>query len=364
MRKINKKISLGLAICLIASPVVTNLDTAYAQEIEESMEEDTLTFDDFQKEFEEFKKTDAYNFLDDEKKKELEESFSSINEENFGQESYDDFEKLLNSIELSYLSSIYNPLYEEVNELSKENLSDELKEKIKTFNPSYETFEEYKEAIGEIDILKDEIKDYNKNLKDQKALLKKGLDNSKSFDIDFEDEKKVLEDKNSNISQIDKAIESFNKKVDDYNKALDENSFVDLLKEITEKLEKEDKLSDDKKEYYVNKINKIREEGSVENIEELQNLKKELDKDLENKGGSVNEITVTKVNSDYEKDEGKNKDNKTKRKIAVKKTGDNKKGKNKKSRSIVRTGIKSVGVVGLVAVIAGGAYYFLSKKDK
>ena len=152
MRKINKKISLGLAICLLASPVVTNLNTAYAQEIEESMEEDTLTFDDFQKEFEEFKKIDAYNFLDDEKKKELEESFSSINEENFGQESYDDFENLLNSIELSYLSSIYNPLYEEVNELNKENLSDELKEKIKTFNPSYETFEKYKEAIDEIDI--------------------------------------------------------------------------------------------------------------------------------------------------------------------------------------------------------------------
>lgn len=51
-------------------------------------------------------------------------------------------------------------------------------------------------------------------------------------------------------------------------------------------------------------------------------------------------------------------------KLLVKKAGNNNKAKNKKSRSIVRTGIKSVGVVGLVLILAGGAYYFISKKDK
>lgn len=230
MKKINKKLSLGLAICLLASPIATNLDTAYAQEIEESV--DTLSFEDFKKEYEDFKKTQAYEILEDEKKEKLDQAFSSINEENFSQENYDDFHSLLNDIEKSYLSLIYDPLYKELGELNKENLSDELKEEIESYKPSFETIEEYDLAIEDIPKSKEKIEAYNKELQDKKDLLKKGLDQVKDTDIDLEDEKKVLENEASKVKEVDQAIESLNKKIEDYNKRISEKLKLDRKKSL------------------------------------------------------------------------------------------------------------------------------------
>jgi len=81
------------------------------------------------------------------------------------------------------------------------------------------------------------------------------------------------------------------------------------------------------------------------NLESIEKLKAEIGKAIE---------------KNQKEDQNKGKLKKISRQVSVPKSGSG----IKKSRSFVRTGVKSVGIVLVVLILAGIAYFFASKKRK
>lgn len=410
MKKSKKILFLALSMSLAFSPinnVISNkANVAYAEEMmSETPEEFIKKAKDFvnSEEFKQYTKEgqDAYKkLIEDLKVENVEEKKEEIS-------------KSIDSIKLSYIKKQYEDLKKEVFNLKAESLSDDLKKELDSYKDADGTYEDYKKQIEDLKTTKLNIENYNKKLEEFKKILKDGLEKNRNFGIDLKKEKLVLDDANSNLEKVEKAIESLKKKVDAY-KAKEENRQKNLktLKEII------DGEENTKSKYYYKKsdeslknnfnqsLDAIKEAYSkLQNKEEVNiddlvksyktayknlngdkfmaerqklfdyfeknkgklsssNQKKydDLIKGLPDKADS-NLDSIKKLKAEIEKaieeNQQKGKLSKVSRKVAVKKQP-----ATKKSRSFVRTGVKSVGIVLVVLIIAGAGYFLLSKKSK
>lgn len=414
MKKSKKILFLALSMSLAFSPinnVISNkANVAYAGEMmSETPEEFIKKAKDFvnSEEFKQYTKEgqDAYKkLIEDLKVENLETKKEEIS-------------KSIDNIKLSYIKNIkkqYEDLKKEVFKLKAESLSDDLKNKLDSYKETYDSYEDYKKQIEDLKTTKSNIENYNKKLEEFKKILKDGLEKYRNFGIDLKAEKLVLDDANSNLEKVEKAIESLKKKVDAY-KEKEENRQKNLktLKEII------DGEENTKSKYYYKKsdeslknnfnqsldaikkaYSKLQNKEEVNNIDGLvtsyntaynnlngdkfmaehqklddyfeknkgklssSNQKKydDLIKGLPDKADS-NLDSIKKLKAEIEKaieeNQQKGKLSKVSRKVAIKKQP-----ATKKSRSFVRTGVKSVGIVLVVLIIAGAGYFLLSKKSK
>lgn len=411
MKKSKKILFLALSMSLAFSPINSMIsnkaNVAYAGEImSETPEEFIQKAKDFvnSEEFKQYTKEgqDAYKkLIEDLKVENVEEKKEEIS-------------KSIDSIKSSYIKKQYEDLKKEVFNLKAESLSEDLKKELDSYKDTDGTYEDYKKQIENLKTIKTNIENYNKDLKKFKDILKDGLEKNKNFGIDLKEEKLVLDDANSNLEKVEKAIESLKKKVDAY-KAKEENRQKNLktLKEII------DGEENTKSKYYYKKsdeslknnfnqsldaireaYSKLQNKEEVNNIDDLvksynksynnlngdkfmaerqklfdyfeknkgklssSNQKKydDLIKGLPDKADS-NLDSIKKLKAEIEKaieeNQQKGKLSKVSRKVAVKKQP-----ATKKSRSFVRTGVKSVGIVLVVLILAGAGYFLLSKKSK
>lgn len=411
MKKSKKILFLALSMSLAFSPinnVISNkANVAYAGEMmSETPEEFIKKAKDFvnSEEFKQYTKEgqDAYKkLIEDLKVENVEEKKEEIS-------------KSIDSIKLTYIKKQYEDLKKEVFNLKAESLSDDLKNDLKnkldSYKETYDSYEDYKKQIEDLKTTKLNIENYNKDLKKFKDILKDGLEKNRNFGIDLKAEKLVLDDANSNLEKVEKAIESLKKKVDAY-KAKEENRQKNLktLKEII------DGEENTKSKYYYKKsdeslknnfnqsldaikkaYSKLQNKEEVNKIDDLVNSyntaynnlngdkfmaehKKLVDYFEKNKGklssenqkkyadlinglpdkADSNLDSIKKLKAEIEKAIEENPKKGTLRKVAVKKQP-----ATKKSRSFVRTGVKSVGIVLVVLILAGAGYFLLSKKSK
>lgn len=410
MKKSKKILFLALSMSLAFSPinnVISNkANVAYAGEMmSETPEEFIKKAKDFvnSEEFKQYTKEgqDAYKkLIEDLKVENVEEKKEEIS-------------KSIDSIKLTYIKKQYEDLKKEVFNLKAESLSDDLKKELDSYKDSYDSYKDYKEKTEDLKTTKLNIENYNKKLEEFKKILKDGLEKNKNFGIDLKAEKLVLDDANSNLEKVEKAIESLKKKVDAY-KAKEENrqknlktlkeiidgeentkskyyykksdeslknnfnQSLDAIKEAYSKLQNKEEVNiDDLVKSYNKSHNNLNGDKFMAERQKLfdyfeknkgklssSNQKKydDLIKGLPDKADS-NLDSIKKLKAEIEKaieeNQQKGKLSKVSRKVAVKKQP-----ATKKSRSFVRTGVKSVGIVLVVLILAGAGYFLLSKKSK
>lgn len=184
----------------------------------------------------------------------------------------------------------------------------------------------------------EDIIDEEESVKNSYLYKKAGKELKEKFDASLENAKsayKKLENKEE-VNNVDALVNSYNLAY----KNLDGNKFVDEHSKLVEYFEKnKDKLSGEDQERFAKLINELPDKEDS-NLESIERLKAEIKKAIE---------------------ENQNKGNlkKVSRQVAVKKQP-----ATKKSRSFVRTGVKSVGIVLVVLILAAIAYFFVSKKSK
>lgn len=411
MKKSKKILFLALSMSLAFSPinnVISNkANVAYAGEMmSETPEEFIQKAKDFvnSEEFKQYTKEgqDAYKKL-----------IEDLKVENV-EEKKEEILKSIDSIKLTYIKKQYEDLKKEVFNLKAESLSDDLKKELDSYKDSYDSYKDYKEKTEDLKTTKSNIENYNKKLEEFKKILKDGLEKNKNFGIALKAEKLVLDDANSNLEKVEEAIESLKKKVDAY-KAKEENRQKNL-KTLEEIIDGEEKT---KSEYFYKKsdeslknnfnqsldaikeaYSKLQNKEEVNKIDDLVNSYKTAYNNLngdkfmaerqklidyfeKNKGklsasnqkkyadlinglpdkADSNLDSIKKLKAEIEKaieeNQQKGKLSKVSRKVAVKKQP-----ATKKSRSFVRTGVKSVGIVLVVLILAGAGYFLLSKKSK
>lgn len=411
MKKSKKILFLALSMSLAFSPinnVISNkANVAYAEEM---MSE---TPEEFIKKAKDFVNSEEFKQYTKEGQDEYKKLIEDLKVENV-EEKKEEISKSIDSIKLPYIKKQYEDLKKEVFNLKAESLSDDLKKELDSYKDADGTYEDYKKQIEDLKTTKLNIENYNKDLKKFKDILKDGLEKNRNFGIDLRAEKLVLDDANSNLEKVEKAIESLKKKVDAY-KAKEENRQKNLktLKEII------DEGENTKSKYYYKKsdeslknnfnqsLDAIKEAYSkLQNKEEVKNIvdlvksynksynnlngdkfmaerQKLIDYFEKNKGklssenqkkyadlinglpdkADSNLDSIKKLKAEIEKaieeNQQKGKLSKVSRKVAVKKQP-----ATKKSRSFVRTGVKSVGIVLVVLILAGAGYFLLSKKSK
>lgn len=413
MKKSKKILFLALSMSLAFSPINSMIsnkaNVAYAGEMmSETPEEFIQKAKDFvnSEEFKQYTKEgqDAYKKL-----------IEDLKVENV-EEKKEEILKSIDSIKLSYIKKQYEDLKKEVFKLKAESLSEDLKNELASYEEAYDSYKDYEEQIKNLKTTKSNIEKYNKDLKKFKDILKDGLEKYKNFGIYLKAEKLVLDDANSNLEKVEKAIESLNKKVDAYNAKVKEENRQKNLKTLKEIIDGEGKT---KSEYFYKKsdeslknnfnqsldaikkaYSKLQNKEEVNSIDNLvksyntayNNLngdkfmaerQKLIDYFEKNKGklsssnqkkyadlinglpdkADSNLDSIKKLKAEIEKaieeNQQKGKLSKVSRKVAVKKQP-----ATKKSRSFVRTGVKSVGIVLVVLILAGAGYFLLSKKSK
>lgn len=410
MKKSKKILFLALSMSLAFSPINSMIsnkaNVAYAGEImSETPEEFIQKAKDFvnSEEFKQYTKEgqDSYKKL-----------IEDLKVENV-EEKKEEILKSIDSIKLPYIKKQYEDLKKEVFKLKAESLSEDLKKELDSYKDADGTYEDYKKQIENLKTIKTNVENYNKDLKKFKDILKDGLEKNKNFGIDLKEEKLVLDDANSNLEKVEKAIESLKKKVDAY-KAKEENrqknlktlkeiidgeentkskyyykksdeslknnfnQSLDAIKEAYSKLQNKEEVNiDDLVKSYNKSYNNLNGDKFMAERQKLfdyfeknkgklssSNQKKydDLIKGLPDKADS-NLDSIKKLKAEIEKaieeNQQKGKLSKVSRKVAVKKQP-----ATKKSRSFVRTGVKSVGIVLVVLILAGAGYFLLSKKSK
>lgn len=274
-------LGLGLGLLIITSPInpieKNYQNIAFAEELQENTESETITLEDFQKEISEFKISKIYQGLDEENKKEFDKLVMNLSEESFNQEAYDKITGKILSFTLTDKDKSFKPLYDEVKSMVKENLSDELKSEFNEIKESYESeesftsIEEYDQSYEKLSLLKEKINAYNKELDYKKKLLKEGIEKNSSLDLS--NEKKILDDEKSNIKAIDDSIESVNKKVAIFNEKQKKEAREKLSKQIDEAIKKHDEV---KKDLAYKKSSKKAKDSLDNAFKELQNSQKAL----------------------------------------------------------------------------------------
>lgn len=421
MKKNNKIIALGLGLSLLftpASSLVTNkANLVYAEEL---VQKDEKNYGEFIKEVNEFLNSDQFKSLDEESQNSFKELTSDLKSENLDDQRVESIRKEMDEINLLYIHNKYTTLKEEVMKLRADNLSDELIKELDLYEDEYETYEEYEEKIINLENTKKSIEIYNNDLKNHKKVLGDAIEANKSLKINFEFEGAVLKNEKSKLSDIDNAITILNNKIGKYIKEENRKLYLKTLKKIidgenstkqsedykwaTKNLKEDfDKSVQAAKDAYqklnkkveVNNVDKIIDNynNSFDKLDGEKNLleykynnlvdfykknrdklssenQKKYDKLVENLIDSE-DISLDSINNLKESiEEDIKKDSKNlptgtlvqkKGKIGVRKTTAP---KVKRSRSFVRTGVKSVGIVVAVLVVAGLAYFFVAKKDK
>lgn len=419
MKKNNKIIALGLGLSLVFAPVsglvTDNTNLVYAEKY-------TITSEEFLKKAQDFVKTEEFMAQDEAKQNEYKELIKDLNVEDLDEDTINLINGKIDEIKLSFISNKYTTLKEEVKKLKADNLSDELIKELDSYEDEYQTYEEYEEKIINLENTKKSIETYNNDLKDHKEILRKTIESIKSLKIKFKDQEAVLKNEKSKLSDIDNAIEILYKEIDKYNKNIKEENrklYLKALEEIidgeksTKESEKYKRASKNLKEEFDKSVQaakdaykKLSEKKEVNNVNQIIDKynssfdkldgKKNLDEyNKLNKFYNENKNKLSKENQKkYDKlvedlidsedisldsinnlkksiEEDIKKDSKVlptgtlskqkKGKIGVRKTTAP---KVKRSRSFVRTGVKSVGIVIGVLIIAVIAYLFASKKDK
>ncbi|EGC83152.1 hypothetical protein [Anaerococcus hydrogenalis] len=418
MKKSNKILALGLGLSLIFAPatslVSNNINLVYAEESQEKQEKE-VSPEEFVAYANEFVDSDEFKALDEKDQKTYKELIKDLTAENLDKDKFNEINEKIDNIKLSYYKDKYDKLKKELDGLKADNLSDDLKEEVESYEDSYQTHEEYSKAVDKIENTIKSIEIYNKDLKSHKDVLKKAIENNKDFKIDLNNEKAVLENKNAKLDEVDKAIDSLNNKIDAYNEEIrlsnmaklkkimdgekstkestnykkaskaireDFDKKIQAVKDAHGKLDKKekvenvdeiisnynsafDKLDGDKNLEAYNKLvtyyNENKDKLSKEDQKKYEDLIEKLDKSEDFSMDKINELK-TQIEKAIKDDE----DSATLKKVGAKKIGVQKSSgpKVKRSRSFVRTGVKSVGIVLIVLVVAGLAYFFVAKKDK
>ena len=426
MKKSNKILALGLGLSLIFAPatslVSNNINLVYAEESQEKQEKE-VSPEEFVAYANEFVDSDEFKALDEKDQKTYKELIKDLTAENLDKDKFNEINEKIDNIKLSYYKDKYDKLKKELDGLKADNLSDDLKEEVESYEDSYQTHEEYSKAVDKIENTIKSIEIYNKDLKSHKDVLKKAIkaiEDNKNFKIDLNNEKAVLENKNAKLDEVDNAIKNLNIKVNAYNKKVEEeknrlsnmakleekmdgekstkestnykkaskairqdfDKKIQAVKDAYNKLDKKekvenvdqiisnynsafDKLDGDKNLEAYNKLvtyyNENKEKLSKEDQKKYEDLIEKLDKSEDFGMDKINELK-----SQIEKAIKDDEDSATLKKVGAKKIGVQKSSgpKVKRSRSFVRTGVKSVGIVLIVLVVAGLAYFFVAKKDK
>ena len=417
MKKSKKILFLALSMSLAFSPINSMIsnkaNVAYAEDMMNKKEE--LSPEEFIQKAKDFVNSEEFKQYTKEGQDAYKQLIEDLKVENV-EEKKEEILKSIDSIKLTYIRKQYEDLKKEVFNLKAESLSDDLKKELDSYKDADGTYEDYKKQIEDLKTTKSNIENYNKKLEEFKKILKDGLEKYRNFGIDLKAEKLVLDDANSNLEKVEKAIESLNKKVDAYNAKVKEENRQKNLKTLKEIIDGEGKT---KSKYFYKKsdeslknnfnqsldfikkaYSKLQNKEEVNNIDDLvksyntaynnlngdkfmaerqklidyfeknkgklssENQKKydDLIKGLPDKADS-NLDSIKKLKAEIEKaieeNQQKGKLSKVSRKVAVKKQP-----ATKKSRSFVRTGVKSVGIVLVVLILAGAGYFFLSKKSK
>lgn len=417
MKKSKKILFLALSMSLAFSPINSMIsnkaNVAYAEEMMNEKEE--LSPEEFIQKAKDFVNSEEFKQYTKEGQDAYKKLIEDLKVENV-KEKKEEILKSIDSIKLPYIKKQYEDLKKEVFKLKAESLSEDLKNELASYKEAYDSYKDYEEQIKNLKTTKSNIENYNKKLEEFKKILKDGLEKNKNFGIDLKAEKLVLDDANSNLEKVEKAIESLNKKVDAYNAKVKEENRQKNLKTLKEIIDGEGKT---KSEYFYKKSDeslknnfnqsldaikkayrKLQNKEEVNNIDGLvtsyntayNNLngdkfmaerQKLIDYFEKNKGklssenqkkyadlinglpdkADSNLDSIKKLKAEIEKaieeNQQKGKLSKVSRKVAVKKQP-----ATKKSRSFVRTGVKSVGIVLVVLILAGAGYFLLSKKSK
>ena len=411
MKKSKKILFLALSMSLAFSPINSMIsnkaNVAYAEDMKS--EDKELSPEEFIQKAKDFVNSEEFKQYTEEGQDAYKKLIEDLKVENV-KEKKEEILKSIDSIKLPYIKKQYEDLKKEVFNLKAESLSDDLKKELNSYKDADGTYEDYKKQIENLKTIKTNIENYNKDLKKFKDILKDGLEKYKNLDIDLREQKSVLDDANSNLEKVEKAIDSLYKKVEDHNKQ--EEDRQDKLNKLKNNIDKEverknstkyKKASQSLKNNFNQSLDAIKKTYSkLQNKEEVNiiddlvnsyntaynNLdgdkfmaehQKLIDYFEKNKGklsasnqkkyadlinglpdkADSNLDSIKKLKAEIEKAIEENPKKGTLRKVAVKKQP-----ATKKSRSFVRTGVKSVGIVLVVLILAGIAYFFLSKKSK
>lgn len=410
MKKSKKILFLALSMSLAFSPINSMIsnkaNVAYAEDM--MNEKEDLSPEEFIQKAKDFVNSEEFKQYTKEGQDAYKKLIEDLKVENL-ETKKEEISKSIDIIKLSYIKKQYEDLKKEVLKLKAESLSEDLKKELDSYEETEETYDSYKDYEQQIEKLKttkSNIENYNKDLKKFKDILKEGLEKNRNFGIDLKEEKLVLDDANSNLEKVEKAIETLNNKVKAYNaktlkeeiidkeentksqyyyKKSDEslknnfNQSLDAIKEAYSKLQNKEEVNniDDLVKSYYKAYNNLNGDKFMAERQKLidyfkknkgklssENQKKYADliNGLPDKADS-NLDSIKKLKAEIEKaieeNQQKGKLSKVSRKVAVKKQP-----ATKKSRSFVRTGVKSVGIVLVVLILAGIAYFFLSKKSK
>lgn len=406
MKKSKKILFLALSMSLAFSPINSMIsnkaNVAYAEDMKS--EDKELSPEEFIQKAKDFVNSEEFKQYTKEGQDAYIKLIEDLKVENV-EEKKEEILKSIDSIKLSYIKKQYEDLKKEVLKLKAESLSEDLKKELDSYEETEETYDSYKDYEQQIEKLKttkSNIENYNKDLKKFKDILKEGLEKNRNFGIDLKKEKLVLDDANSNLEKVEKAIETLNNKVKAYNaktlkeeiidkeentksqyyyKKSDEslknnfNQSLDAIKKAYSKLQNKEEVNtiDDLVNSYYTAYNNLNGDKFMAEHQKLidyfeknkgklssENQKKYADliNGLPDKADS-NLDSIKKLKAEIEKAIEENPKKGTLRKVAVKKQP-----ATKKSRSFVRTGVKSVGIVLVVLILAGIAYFFLSKKSK
>ncbi|MSS78314.1 hypothetical protein FYJ26_07860 [Anaerococcus sp. WCA-380-WT-2B] len=406
-------LGLGLGLLMLTSPInpieKNYKNIAFAGDMTTSEEN---TYDSIISEIEDFKKSEIYKNLNEKVKKDFDDLIGNLNEENFTQESYNKISEKISEIKLAE----YKKLYKEIKTMIKGNLSDKLKNNFNEIKESYDSVQEYNQNYNNLNILKDKINAYNKELALDRNILKEGIEKNKNLDL--ADEKKVLDNEDSNLDSVNEAIKSINKKVDDFNEKVRKKAKEEkekLAKEIEDAIKNHEEV---KKDIVYKKSSKEAKDKLEKAFNELKNSQIALKEGKEEDFGKIidkynelvnnldGKIFIDELNAlikYFNENQDKIKDEEKKAKLSkelnsvvdddqfdseklkdlekrIKDAVNEKPGyleqetpkrvtvsrsKNpvvKKSRSFVRTGIGSIAKVAGVLVLAAGGYLYLKKK--
>lgn len=411
MKKSKKILFLALSMSLAFSPINSMIsnkaNVAYAEDM--MSEDKELSPEEFIQKAKDFVNSEEFKQYTEEGQVAYKKLIEDLKVENV-EEKKEEISKSIDSIKLSYIKKQYEDLKKEVFNLKAESLSEDLKNELASYKGAYDSYKDYEEQIKNLKTTKSNIENYNKKLEEFKKILKDGLEKYKNFGIDLKAEKLVLDDANSNLEKVEKAIESLNNKVNAYNAKITEENRRANLKTLKKIIDEEGKT---KSEYYYKKsdeslknnfnqsldaikkaYSKLQNKEEVNNIDNLvtsyntayNNLngdkfmaehKKLVDYFEKNKGklSSSNQKKYADLINGLPDKADSNLDSIKKLKAEIEKAVSStasvrkiqvakKVGATKRSRSFVRTGVKSVGIVLVVLILAGAGYFLLSKKSK
>lgn len=405
-------LSMSLAFAPINSLVSSNINVASAEEAVEENKEKELSPEEFIEETNDFLKSEEFKALLKKDQDEFKDLIKDLTPENLDQKKANEIFDAIDKIEVSYIGNKYKILKKNVLSMKDSSLSKELQTKLSEYKDSYDTYEEYSSQIENLKDDEENIENEKNKIKELKNILKKGLDDNKNSGVNLNAEEAIYNKKDASYDEVNNAIKNLKTKVEQHKAEVKKRKIQENLDTLNKIIDQEGetkkatfykKASQNLKDKFNQSLesiksayNKLNNNEEVNNIDDLVNSyytaynnlngdkfmaehQKLIDYFEKNKGklssenqkkyadlinglpdkADSNLDSIKKLKAEIEKAIEENPKKGTLRKVAVKKQP-----ATKKSRSFVRTGVKSVGIVLVVLILAGIAYFFLSKKSK